>query len=227
MKKEDIKEQKLDNHTHIVVILDKSASMSGLSHSTISGFNGFMKEQKTVASKATVSLVQFAAGQDWVYDMMPVAEVSDLTSRSYNTDGPSTALCDSIARAVHRAENQIKEMNEKPDNVVVVIITDGQENDSKEFQKKHIVKIIEAHEKEGWDFVFLGANQDAIAEGGSIGVRASNALTYGATQDGVHAMYASVSENLTNYRGLRSKGNKGKIGFFVDTEDKAKNTTEQ
>jgi len=222
MKKEDIREQKEGSYTHMVVVLDRSGSMMGLTESTIAGFNGFMKEQKNIADKATVSLVKFASGQDWAYDMLPVKEVADLDTGTYRATGGSTALCDSIARSVHRAENQIKEMVDKPNNVVVVIITDGQENSSKEFNKGHITKLISAHEEKGWDFVFLGANQDAIAEGGSMGVRASNSMTYGATDEGVTSMYCSVSKSLANYRTMRSEGVDGQIGFFVDEDEEEK-----
>jgi len=188
--------------------------MDYLTDSTIKGFNGFMKEQKKVTGKATASLVQFATNQEWELDMMPIKEVAKLTSKTYKADGHSTALCDSIARAVHRTEDQIKEMEDKPDNIVVVIITDGQENDSREFDKTHICKIIESHEEEGWEFIFLGANQDAIAEGGSMGVRASNAMTYGANVEGVQHMYSCISSNLTDYRTRRSAGDTSQIGFF-------------
>jgi len=222
MKKDDIREQKEGSYTHMVVVLDRSGSMMGLTKSTIAGFNGFMKEQKNVADKATVSLVKFASGQDWAYDMLPVKEVADLNTDTYSASGSSTALCDSIAKSVHRAENQIKEMTDKPDNVVVVIITDGQENSSTEFNKGHITKLISAHEAEGWDFVFLGANQDAIAEGGSMGVRASNSMTYGASDKGVTDMYCNVSKSLTNYRTMRSKGVEGQIGFFMNEETEEK-----
>jgi uncharacterized protein YegL len=217
--KNDIKEQKKGDYTHIVVVLDKSGSMSGLTSSTISGFNGFMKEQKNVTGKATVSLMQFATYQDWTYEMMPVKEVVNIDYQSYKANGGSTALCDSIARAVHRTEDNIKDMDEKPDNVVVVVITDGQENDSKEFNKTHVKKIIESHEEEGWDFVFLGANQDAIAEGGSMGVRATNAYTYAASEAGVQDSYMMASRGLSTYRTRRSKGDAGQIGFFVNEDE--------
>jgi len=217
---DNIKEQDTENYTHIVVVLDKSWSMAGLTQSTIAGFNGFMKEQKNVMNKATVSLMQFAGDQNWSYEMMPVKETVEINTESYVTNGDSTALCDSIAKAVHRTEDKIKTMELAPNNVVVVIITDGQENSSQEFKKEHISKIIEAHEDEGWDFVFLGANQDAISEGGSIGVRASNSMTYGASSDGVEAMYASVSKSLTSYRSSRSSGHTDQIGFFVEEETK-------
>lgn len=223
-KKEDIREQKEGSYTHVVVILDRSGSMAGLTGSTIAGLNGFMKEQKNVSGKATVSLAQFATSQTWVYDMLPVKEVTDLTGETYAATGRSTALCDSIARSVHRADNHIKEMDEKPDNVVVVIITDGQENSSKEFKKEHISKIISAHEEDGWDFVFLGANQDAISEGGGYGVRATNAQTYGATAQGVQTMYTNVSTSLKSYRTKRSSGDVGKIGFFVNEDEEEVDT---
>jgi len=218
-KKNNIKEHKKSNYTHIVVVLDKSGSMAGLTQSTISGFNGFMKEQKNVVGKATASLMQFAGNQKWNYEMMPIKEIIDIDTKSYQANGGSTALCDSIARAVHHTENKIKDMDEKPDNVVVVVITDGQENDSREFNKEHVTKIIESHEEEGWDFVFLGANQDAISEGGSMGVRSTNAFTYGATSEGVQAMYSTVSKSLNTYRTRRSKGDVGQIGFFMNDEE--------
>lgn len=222
MKKEDIKEKKENNYTHMLVILDRSGSMAGLTNSTIAGFNGFMKEQKNVSGKATASLVQFATNQSWVYDFLPIQEVSDLTTKTYEANGSSTALCDSIARAVHRTEDQIKGMEEKPDNIVVVIITDGLENSSKEFKKDYVCKIIKSHEEEGWDFVFLGANQDAISEGGNVGIRSTNAMTYAANAEGIQYMYACVSSGLTSYRNKRSSGDTGKIGFFIDEEEEEK-----
>ena len=221
--RDNIKEQNTENYTHIVVVLDKSCSMAmaGLTQSTIAGFNGFMKEQKNGTGKATVSLMQFAGDQNWSYEMMPVKEVVEVNAESYVANGRSTALCDSIAKAVHRTEDKIEEIELAPDNVVVVIITDGEENSSQEFNKGHISKIIEAHEEEGWDFVFLGANQDAISEGGSMGVRASNSMTYGASDDGVESMYTNVSKGLTTYRSARSTGHTDQIGFFTDENEAA------
>jgi Mg-chelatase subunit ChlD len=213
------------DYTHIAIILDRSGSMSSLKLDTIGGFNSFLKKQQEQDGKGTITLVQFATNHHIVDDMAPLEKAELLTNQNYDPSGGSTALLDTLGRSINHVESKIEDAKEKPDKVVFVVITDGLENDSREFSRKQVMDMIKRHEDEmGWDFVFIGANQDSIQEGGRIGVRSSNAMNYAATSKGVQHMYRSLSSNMSSYR-RRSKGTGQKIGFFVGEDEEEEEST--
>ena len=191
-----------ENYTHISVVLDKSASMGILSGSTIEGFNSFLMAQKEVEGEATMTLVQFANNTETVMEAEPVESADELNSRTYRANGGSTSLLDALGRTMNSTETQIEDMEEEsPEKVIFVVITDGEENSSREFNRSQIMEMINRHrEEDGWEFVFIGANQDAIQSGGGMGIRAGATLSYDQSAIGTRSMYMSLDNSMTNYR---------------------------
>lgn len=182
--------------TEIIVVLDRSGSMSSIAKSTVEGFNTFLNEQKNAAGNAYVSLIQFDDRYEVNYKSMPIKEVAELNNETFIPRG-STALYDSIGKTINELQTDR--------DVIFVIITDGQENASREFKGEAIKKMIETLEKEnGWKFIFLAANQDAITTGGSIGIKAQNSMSWATTEDGVGNTFYSMSANLKSYRSAKA-----------------------
>lgn len=191
-----------DKYTHVTIILDKSGSMGNCVNDTIGGFNNFLKTQKEVEGEATITMVQFNGNYDITMDMVPLIGTPDLSKESYVPNG-GTALLDAIGRTINRVSSQIEEKKEsqKPEKTVFVIITDGEENESREFTRSQIMSMINTHRSEnGWEFIFIGANQDAIQAGNNIGVRQGSSLNYVASSVGTQTMYASLSKGMSSYR---------------------------
>lgn len=179
------------NGTLIAVILDESGSMNSCRDQTISGFNEFVNGQKTAenAGKAYLTLVKFdAPAIHTVYENQIINNVSDLNRETYRPNG-GTNLMDAIGTTLNKINSVLKsvEQTERP-GVLVVIITDGGENASKDFNGKQIKKMVKTAENADWTFTFLGANVDAFAMGQTFGMNASNTVQYdtrsmGATMD--------------------------------------------
>ena len=167
-----------------VFILDRSGSMETCRDDTIGGFNSFVEDQK--ATGGTLTLIQFDHEYMVSYLQKPITECEHLTHETFKPRG-STALLDAIG-------NMIKSWT-APGSPSIVILTDGQENASVKFTKAHIKDLIEQKTKEGWSFAYLGANQDAFAEAGSIGIAPGCTLNYDATRtpDAFRALSAAVS----------------------------------
>lgn len=211
------------NYTHISVVLDRSGSMANCLNDTIGGFNQFLKTQKEVEGEATMTLVQFNGQYDMVVDMKPLKDVEELNKGNYSPNG-GTALLDAIGRTINNVEAKLveKSEDEKPEKVIFVIITDGEENESREFTRDQIMTMINNHRNDQkWEFVFIGANQDAIQAGGSMGIRAGNTLNYAVSSQGVNDMYGTLTRSMTSYRTLDidTKG-ASEISFFSETEPK-------
>lgn len=202
MTEERTDNSEVNDYTHISVVLDRSGSMQSIADDTVGGFNAFLSDQKANDGRATITLVQFDNQYEVLKDMEDLEETEDLTRETYVPRG-GTALLDAIGRTINTVDSQISALgeDEQPDKVVFVIITDGEENQSREFSRDNIFEMISRHESENdWQFVFIGANQDAIQAGGGMGVRAANSLTYGANAGGVRDAYLSVSRGLTSFR---------------------------
>jgi Mg-chelatase subunit ChlD len=187
--------------THIAVLLDRSGSMDAVKDETISGFNYFLKEQKAVGDNASFTLVQFdSESTDVIHEARPVRDVPDLNGETYQPRG-STPLLDALGQTIKstgRTLAAIPETN-RPDKVVFVVITDGQENASHKFTKTQVKEMINHQtEKYNWQFIYLGANQDAFAEARAVGIAKANAANYDAVYTDM--AYASTSMNVANYR---------------------------
>lgn len=190
--------------TEIVTIIDKSGSMGILKSKTIEGFNEFLTEQKSIKGEANFSLVLFSSPdkEKIVFDSINIQEVTELTNENYVTGG-MTALYDAIGKTIKALKKRIKNLDEeiRPERVLFVILTDGEENSSKYNTKEEVFKMIKKMEnKHGWSFVYMGANQDAFAEGSKMGVNNAKTLNYSADEEGVRYAYANMSNYIKNYR---------------------------
>lgn len=191
------------NYTHIAVVLDASGSMEAVRDDTIGGFNRFIEDQREEPGEATLSLTMFNTVLFGRNQFTPLSKVTPMTRDSYRPDG-MTALLDAIGDTMERTGKQLAEMREeeRPSRVIFVIMTDGQENSSKQWNRDKVKELIEHQRKTySWEFVFLGANQDAFAEAGGMGIHASRAMNYAANARGTKEAFASVSASVSRYRG--------------------------
>jgi len=189
---------KKDGVTDITVILDRSGSMNTVLEPTITGFNKFIDEQKAVKGKARMTLVQFDNQYEVVYKDKDIQDVPELTAKTFIPRG-GTALLDAIGMAVASKKESIINIEEKPTNVVIVVITDGEENMSMEYKHNQVQDTINKL-KEHWQFVFLGAGQDAIQQATSMGFNANMAAHYSHDSAGVHKSYGITSRNVSMMR---------------------------
>jgi Mg-chelatase subunit ChlD len=191
-------------NTHIYLLLDRSGSMESMASDVIGGFNSFLAEQQADGADARITLVQFDSQdpQEIVIDARPITAAAQLTADTFRPRG-GTPLLDAtgtlITRASARAE-QRKTHGKKPEHVVFVTITDGEENQSRQYTREHIKTLIRAHEAAGWTFVFLGAGLDAYAEAGSIGVDARSVQAYAADGTGAKVAFAATSAAMVKRR---------------------------
>lgn len=190
------------DYTEIVVLLDNSGSMSGSRVPTISGYNEFLKSQKEVKGKANLTLIYFDSIMEIKYTK-DIYKTNELTLDEYPANGASTAYLDALGKTINITGEKLNAMpeNERPDKVVFVVITDGMENASREYSKSKIKEMITHQEsKYNWQFVFMGANMDAVSEGASLGVKAMSSFTYNQTAKGMANAYGALSDNLVRYR---------------------------
>lgn len=205
-------------YTHISVVLDRSGSMGIIADDTIGGFNQFLKDQKAVDGKATFSLIQFDDNYEENFIGKDIQSVEPLNRTTFVPRG-ATALLDAIGKTINKTGEWLKNIPEalRPGKVIFVIMTDGQENSSHEFTRKMVFDLIK-HQTDiyKWAFVFLGANQDAIAEAASFGIGMNSALTYGATAKGTKHAFMSMSTGMASMRGsnLNAADYAIKSGYF-------------
>ena len=189
--------------TELVFIIDRSGSMAGLESDTIGGFNSMLKEQQAVAGEAVVTTVLFDDQYELLHDRIDIRAVAPLSEKDYTVRG-STALLDAVGKTIKKireVQNRTAE-DYRAEKIMFVIITDGEENASREYSINRIKKRIERQkEKYGWEFVFFGANMDAIAEAGKLGIDADRAQNYNADSVGTHMAYTAMSAISTAYRG--------------------------
>lgn len=190
------------NLTELVFILDRSGSMQGLEADTIGGFNSMIARQKVMPGEAYVSTVLFNEARKVIHDRMPVGKVAPMTEKDYQPQG-CTALLDAIGQAIHHIGNVHKYAREedRPEKTVFVITTDGLENASREYSAAEIKKKIERQrEKYGWEFIFLGANIDAVETAAHYGIEKKNAANYCHDAKGTALGYAALSDAIASVR---------------------------
>ena len=193
--------------TEIIFILDRSGSMGSLTEDTIGGYNSYIESQKKEKGEALVTTVLFDDEYEILNNGVNIKELKPLTNKEYFARG-MTALLDAIGKTITdvgvRLNNTPEE--ERPEKVIMVITTDGKENASKEYSRTRIKEMIEEQtNKYSWQFIFLGANIDAVAEAESIGINSKFASNYGWSPQGVESVYATMDCMTTAYR------NTGKI----------------
>lgn len=193
--------------TEVVFILDRSGSMSGLEADTIGGFNSMISKQKKEDGEAVISTVLFDDQQEVVYDRQPVKMVEPMTDRQYYVRG-CTALLDAIGGAIHHIGNVHKYAREedRPEKTMFIITTDGMENTSRFYTYDRVKYMVERQkEKYGWEFLFLGANIDAISVAARFGIHADRAINYECDQVGTSLNYQVMSETITALRRAKNK----------------------
>lgn len=184
------------NYTHIAVVLDRSGSMASIKDDMVAGLNEFFEEQAALEGKCMVDLVQFDNEYEVVFSNLPVK----LAKAELHPRG-STALLDAIGKTVTDLGAKLRDKSEKnrPANVMVVVVTDGYENASREWTKPAVRDLIKQQTDEwNWDFVFLGTGFDAVAAGRDYGFSADKSLTF--SGDKVDVAYASLSNYTSNTR---------------------------
>ena len=191
-----------DQLTELVFILDKSGSMGGLVSDTIGGYNAMLEKQKAEEGSAHVTTVLFNHAVEVLHDRLPLSCVEPLTQKEYMPGG-MTALLDAVGTTIERI-NKIQNA-EPPANragkVIFVITTDGLENASRKFSYPALQELIESQQKElGWEFIFLGANMDAVAEASRIGIKADRAATFINDSEGIANNYETVSDAVSCMR---------------------------
>lgn len=193
------------NLTEIVYILDRSGSMSGLEEDTIGGYNSFLEKQKKEEGDAVVTTVLFDDRYDMVHDHVDINKVNPLTGKEYFARG-TTALIDAIGKTINHVGNRHKYAldSEIPAKTIVVITTDGFENASREFSSDKVKAMIE-HQKEkyGWEFIFLGANIDAVQTAKRFGISSDRAVTYSADKVGTALNFDTLGSVVGCIRGSR------------------------
>ncbi|MDF2067791.1 vWA domain-containing protein [Bacillus sp. Cr_A10] len=191
-----------NNLTELVFILDKSGSMAGLEADTIGGYNAMLAKQKKEEGEATVTTVLFNHEYELLHDRINVGGIFPITEKEYEVGG-TTALLDAIGSAIQKIGNAQKRTmeGERADKVLFVITTDGMENASCEYTYDKIKSMI-AHQKEkhGWEFIFLGANIDAISTAAKFGIREEFAVEYHADNEGTQLNFQTLNEAVTSFR---------------------------
>lgn len=192
----------MKNKTDITIILDRSGSMESVKSDTIGGFNSFLEGQRKVEGEASLSLVQFDDQYEVVYMDRAINSADKLTEATFQPRG-MTALYDAVGRTINAVGQRLADLPEaeRPDKVLLVIMTDGFENSSKEYNAAKIAEMI-THQREvyKWEFMFIGANQDAVLSAKEIGLPTHAALTYAPNAAGTKAVYSAMMSKVAQYR---------------------------
>ena len=203
----------MNDTTDITIVLDRSGSMQSVRQDTIGGFNSFLAEQKALPGEANFTLVQFNTTDETTFNAVPIAEVPALTLGTFKPQG-GTALLDAIGKTVIATGQRLAAMSDaaRPGKVLLVIMTDGEENSSREFTREKVFEMIShQRDKYQWQVAFIGANQDAIATGASIGIPVTNSANYASTGIGTASAIRSLSNSTSSYRNAKDVQT---AGFF-------------
>ncbi len=188
--------------TEMVFILDRSGSMGGLESDTIGGFNAMIEKQKKQEGKAYVTTVLFDHEIQILHSRVELSEIPPMTDKDYTVRG-TTALIDAIGTTIKRIKSMHKELPEKevPEHTIFVITTDGMENASSQYSSKEVKKMIEHQKKKhNWEFLFIGANIDAVETAKHFGIDKNRAVNYKADAQGTSVLYSAVSSVVGSVR---------------------------
>lgn len=190
------------NLTELVFILDRSGSMSGLERDTIGGFNSMIAKQKSESGEAIISTVLFDNTSEVIHDRVDIQKIEPMTDKQYYVRG-CTALLDAIGGAIHHIGNVHKYARDedRPEHTLFIITTDGMENASHKYSSDRVKQMIERQKtKYGWEFLFLGANIDAVETAGTFGIEADRAVNYHCDSEGTALNYEVLSEAICSVR---------------------------
>ena len=186
----------------IVCIIDRSGSMATIREDAIGGFNTFLEDQQKVEGEANLTFIQFDTDYEVVHENLPLMDVPPLNKSTFQPRG-STALLDAIGKTIDNVGKRLDNMQEKnkPEKIIVAILTDGEENSSRQYNLQTVKEMItHQREKYQWEFIFLGANQDAFAEASKIGIASEDTFNFDTTSLGVTVAYADMSKRTKSYR---------------------------
>jgi len=213
----------MKNATEIIVVMDKSGSMNPRATDAIGGFNTLLTEQQAQPGEAFLTLVLFDTTYTFAVPLgTPLKDVVPLTAETYRPGG-NTALNDALARAIIETGKRLSDMNEadRPDKVICVVITDGEENSSQEYHGPEGKKLIQEmvkhqEEKYNWAFMYLGTGVDAFAQAAQVGISPAMAANFSGDSQGTRSAYSGTSHAVSDYRsggksGLDKSSWKGKI----------------
>ena len=192
--------------TEIVFILDRSGSMSGLEKDTIGGYNSMIEKQKNEEGEVIISTVLFDNETEILHDRVPLDKVSPITEKEYYVRG-STALLDAVGGAIHHIGNVHKYAREEdvPEKTLFIITTDGMENSSRRYSYDKVKKMVERQkERYHWEFIFMGANMDAVSVANNFGVDRLHAVTYECDSAGTALNYKIMSKMVSRARKAES-----------------------
>jgi len=192
------------NCTELVFILDRSGSMAGLESDTIGGFNAMIEKQKKTEGDCWVSTVLFSNRSEVIHDRLPLEKVPPLTEEDYSVGG-CTALLDAIGDAVKHVSgiHKYARKEDVPEHTMFVITTDGMENASRRYSSSDVKKLIEKQKEKGWEFLFLGANIDAVETAKTFGIREDRAVNYRADSAGTRLNFQVLAEAVSEVRQSR------------------------
>ena len=195
-----------NNTTELVFILDRSGSMSGLEKDTIGGFNSMIEKQKKQEGKCYVSTVLFDSTTEVLHDRVSLDDIEPMTEEDYTVRG-CTALIDAIGGAIHHIGNIHKYARKEdvPQNTIFIITTDGMENASRRYSSQQVKEMITRQkEKYGWEFLFIGANIDAVETAAQYGIPNDRAVNYNADELGTEILFDAISTTVESVRACMS-----------------------
>lgn len=188
--------------SEIICIIDRSGSMGIIIDDAIGGFNHFLDEQKKLTGKAALTYVQFNSELEVIHENKPLQDVEPINKNTYNPSGV-TALLDAVGETIDFTGQRLAGIPEenRPEHVIVAILTDGHENASKNYTLSKVRKMIN-HQKENysWEFIFLGANQDAFAEAAKMGIDREDSFNFHVSKEGIKKAYDDMHETVSKYR---------------------------
>jgi uncharacterized protein YegL len=196
----------VNNKSLIVIVLDRSGSMSSIRDDTIGGINTFLADQQKLPGECNLTFTQFDDVYEIIHHSVPLDKIKPLDQTTFVPRG-ATALLDAIGRTINTVGAELTALPEdqRPGKVFFTIFTDGEENSSKEFSKDQVFEMIKKQREEyKWEFIFLAANQDAIQTGQSMGMGASSSMTCNSTSAGIKGTYDALSKKLGDVRLSRS-----------------------
>ena len=218
--------ERKNNITELVFILDRSGSMSGLEADTIGGFNAMIEKQRKEDGECYVSTVLFDNCSEVLHDRIKLSEIKPMTDRDYTVRG-CTALVDAIGGAIHHIGNVHKyaRPEDVPAHTMFIITTDGMEKASRRYTSDRVKEMIERQkERYGWEFLFIGANIDAVETAARYGINRDRAVNYNADKEGTRVVYESVAKAVCSVRSCEALSEDWSADIDADFKKRGKNS---